>query len=408
MNKASTGSVAYLAEASDGVSVVIPCLNEAESIAAVVQAARDALDSLGVPFEIIVVDNGSTDGSAAKARTAGATVIKEQRIGYGSAIRCGFAAAKHSILLMADGDLTYDLTKLADIVQPILAGEADFVLGNRLDGVQPKAMPFLHQHIGNPFLTKLVQIMFHRRDIKDAHCGLRAIRQDAYQQLGCITTGMEFASEMIIRAIYGKLRISQKDIKYHPRVGKSKLRTFRDGWRHLRFLLLHSPSMVFVFPGLIFWAVSLLAIIPLAIGPVMVATRSIDIHFMLVIGVLNIISMQFMSIGILAKAYAHLSGIRHDPVAAWLYECVSFETGAVVSGLLIALGAVVGIHVVGHWGAKGFGALDMSRPLFFGALCIINGVQLGACSYLFSMMALPRRMDRVDPASKGRALQDQP
>jgi len=395
-------------ESEMGVSVVIPCLNEVGSISSVVQAAQEGLASMGVPGEVIVVDNGSTDGSAAAARGAGAVVVKERRRGYGSAIRCGFGAAKYGILVMADGDLSYDLTKLGEIVRPILDAELDFVMGNRMNGVRPNAMPFLHRHVGNPVLTRLVQIMFHRRDIKDAHSGFRAIRRDAYERLGCITMGMEFASEMIIRAIYAGLRIGYRDIEYHVRTGESKLRTFRDGWRHLRFLVLHSPSMVFVFPGIIFWGVSLLATVPLAAGPVMVSSRRIDIHFMLVMGVLNIVSMQLMSVGILAKAYAHLSGIRHDPVVAWLYKHMSFEVGAVVSGVLIAVGAVVGVYVVGHWTVGGFGELNMARPLFFSVVCMTNGVQLGACSYLFSIMALPRRMDEMDPEDEETAIRDVP
>ena len=309
---------------------------------------------------------------------------------------------------MADGDLTYDLSKLADIVRPIINGEAEFVLGNRMNGMHPKSMPFLHRHVGNPLLTKLVQIMFHRKDIEDAHSGFRAIRKDRYRSLGCITTGMEFASEMIIHAIRGGLRIAYRDIEYHPRIGESKLNTFRDGWRHLRFMLLQSPSMVFVFPGLLFWVVSLLVTVLLATGPVMVSSHRIDIHFMLVMGVLNVASMQLISIGILAKAYAHLSGIRHDPFVAWLYGRLSFEAGALFSGVLIAIGAAVGSFIVGRWAIGGFGELDMARPLFFSSLCLINGVQLGAAAYLFSIMALPRHIHAVPQEDQETAIRDIP
>ena len=395
-------------ERQEGVSVVIPCLNEEASIGRVVEAAKVGLDELGVPGEVIVVDNGSSDESATRARGAGATVVEERLRGYGAAIRCGFVAARHTVLVMADGDLSYDLTKLGLLVRPILEGRADFMLGNRMNGMHAKAMPFLHKHVGNPLLTRLVRIMFRRRDIKDAHTGFRAIRKDCYERMGCITTGMEFASEMIVRAIHSGVRIGFTEIEYHPRAGESKLRTYRDGWRHLRFLLLHSPSMVFVFPGLLVWVMSLSAAVPLAIGPVMVGERRIDIHVMLVIGVLNIASMVFISIGILAKAYAHLSGIRHDPFIAWLYRQVSFEAGAVLSGVLMLLGGCVGGYVVWHWVAKGFGDLNMMRPLFFSGLCIINGTQLGAASYLFSIMALPRQMDALAEEDQETAIRDIP
>jgi len=395
-------------ERQEGVSVVIPCLNEEASIGRVVEAAKAGIEELGVPGEVIVVDNGSTDESAARAREAGATVVEESLRGYGAAIRCGFATAHHTVLVMADGDLSYDLTKLGLLVKPVLGGRVDFMLGNRMNGVHAKAMPFLHKHVGNPLLTRLVRLMFRRRDIKDAHTGFRAIRKDVYERMGCITTGMEFASEMIVRAIHAGIRIGFRDIEYHPRTGESKLRTFRDGWRHLRFLLLHSPSMVFVFPGLLVWMLILVAMLPLAIAPVMVGERKIDIHVMLVLGVLNIASMVFISIGILAKAYAHLSGIRNDPFIAWLYRHLSFEAGAIVSGVLMLVGGVVGGYVVWHWVGKGFGDLDMARPLFFGGLCVINGAQLGATSYLFSIMALPRRMDKVEPEDRETAIREIP
>jgi glycosyltransferase involved in cell wall biosynthesis len=393
---------------AEGVSVVIPCLNEVESIEQVIRNARQGLAPLNLPYEIIVVDNGSTDGSAVRARAAGATVIEEPRRGYGAALRSGFRAAHYSILVMADGDLTYDLKKAETLIRPILDGDADFVLGNRLNGVHSKAMPFLHQHVGNPLLTRLTCLMFHRTDIKDAHSGFRAIRRDRYVQLGCITTGMEFASEMIIRAIYEGLRIAYRDIEYHPRTGESKLRTFRDGWRHLRFLLLHSPSMVFVFPGLLIWTMTLSFAIVLAAGPVIISSRQVDIHSMLVIGVMNIVSMQLMSIGMLAKAYAHLSGIRHDPVIAWLYRHLSFEAGGLLSGGLVCAGIMVVGLVFGNWTSRGFGEINLARPLFFGVLCAVNGVQLGASAYLFSIMALPRRMDDIAPEDSATAIRDIP
>jgi glycosyltransferase involved in cell wall biosynthesis len=402
------GAQVPTSEPRDGVSVVIPCLNEEASIAQVVEMAKSGIADLAVPGEVIVVDNGSSDESKARAREAGAIVLEESQRGYGAAIRCGFAAAQHTVLVMADGDLTYNLTKLGLLVKPILDGRADFMLGNRMNGVHAKAMPFLHKHVGNPLLTRLVRIMFHRRDIKDAHTGFRAVRKDVYERMGCITTGMEFASEMIVRAIHAGIRIEFRDIEYHPRTGESKLRTFRDGWRHLRFLLLHSPSMVFVFPGLLVWTLSLVATVPLAVGPVMVGDRKIDIHAMLVIGVLNIASMVFISTGILAKAYAHLSGIRHDPFIAWLYRQLSFEAGAIVSGVLMLVGGFFGGYVVWQWVTMGFGDLDMVRPLFFGATCIINGAQLGAASYLFSIMALPRRIDTVVSEDRETAIREIP
>lgn len=395
-------------ETREGVSVIIPCLNEEGSIARVVEAAKTGLKGLGLPGEVIVVDNGSSDHSAAYARDAGAVVVQESQPGYGSAIRRGFDCASHSILVVADGDLSYDLTKLGLLVKPILEDRADFMLGNRMNGVHDKAMPFLHQHLGNPLLTRLVRIMFHRRDIKDAHTGFRAVRKEMYEQLGCITTGMEFASEMIVKAIHAGIRIDFIDIEYHPRTGESKLRTFRDGWRHLRFLLLHSPSTVFVFPGAVLWILSLLVTVRLAFGPVMIGERRIDVHFMLVLGIVNVVSMIFVSIGVLAKAYAHLTGIRQDAFIAWLYEQLSFEAGALLSVVLIFMGGALGGWVVWQWASGGFGQLNMVRPLFFSTLCMINGAQIGASSYLFSIMALPMRMKKNMPDDTGTSEKQKP
>ncbi len=387
-----------------GVSVVIPCLNEEASIARVIEAAKLGINELDLPGEVIVVDNGSSDESVSRAIEAGAILVKEPHRGYGSAIRRGFDTAKYSCLVMADGDLTYDLKKLGLLVKPVIEGRADFMLGNRMNGMHPKAMPFLHKHVGNPMLTRLVRIMFHRRDIQDAHTGFRVINKEVYEQLGCITTGMEFASEMIVKAIHAGIRIGFKDIDYHLREGESKLRTFRDGWRHLRFMLLHSPSMVFVFPGVLVWTLSLMGVILLTVGPVMVGEWKLDIHVMLLVGVLNIVSMVFISIGILAKAYAHLSGIRHDPFIAWLYCHLSFEVGALLSGVLVLIGVILGGYVAWEWVAEGSSGLHMLRPLIFSTLCIINSAQLGAACYLFSIMALPRRMNIVAPEDEETAI----
>lgn len=394
------------ANTPEGVSVVLPCLNEVESIAEVVKYALSSLAKLDFPHEVIVVDNGSEDGSAAAAAAAGAKVVHESRRGYGSAIRRGFREAQYSVLVMADCDLTYDLTKVHEIVAPVLAGEVDFVLGNRLKNMHPKAMPFLHRHIGNPLLTKLVQYMFHRRDIEDGQSGYRAIRKTVYESLECITTGMEFASEMIVKAIYANVKLKYVPIEYHPRAGESKLRTFRDGWRHLRFLTLHSPSMLFVVPGLVLWGLSLIAALPMAFGPLKLFSRDFDIHFMLLIGLLNILSLQFITSGMLAKAYAHLSGLRVDRTIAWLYQKLSFEVGAILGGALVLIGTLIGLGVVMHWVTGGFGALNLPRLLFFGILCIVNGTQFGTSAYLFSVMALPRRLDHIENAETDTAIDE--
>lgn len=393
-------------ENSKGISIVIPCLNEEASVGQVIELARQGIARLGLAGEIIVVDNGSSDRSVQIAREHGARVIFEKHRGYGSALRAGFAQACHEILVMGDADLTYDFTAIADLVRPILENRADFVIGNRMKSIRPGAMPKLHRYLGNPVLSFALRVMFGSNLVHDAHCGLRAITAEAYKELRCVTTGMEFASEMVVRAIRCRLRIMERDIVYHPRKGQSKLHSFRDGWRHLRFMILHSPTAMLLVPGVIFWLLGLVISLPLAFGPIIIGGRAVDIHCMLIGGVLNILSIQIITIGLLAKAYGHLSGLHEDPVVAWFYRWFTFEKACLVSGLVIALGVALTLWVVLTWISAGFGALNQQRLLFFALLCLVNGVQIGAASFLFSIMALPRHIDRLPPEAEDTGIAD--
>src|SRR4051812_49364777 len=229
------------------VSVVIPCLNEAASIERCVRRAAEVMGGAAIDGEVVVADNGSTDGSAALARDAGARVVHEARRGYGSAYLAGFRAARGDYIVMLDADLTYPLEDTPRFVEQRDDG-GQLVRGDGMDNIQPGAMPWLHRYVGNPILTGILNVFF-RTGVKDAHCGMRALRSDALAKLDLRTTGMEFASEMVIRAAKERLDIQQVPIEYHPRAGESKLSSFRDGWRHLRFLLIHSPTYLFVVPG---------------------------------------------------------------------------------------------------------------------------------------------------------------
>ena len=389
-----------------GISVVIPSLNEEDSIGQVIEMARKGVAKLGLDEDIIVVDNDSSDRTAQIAREKGARVIFEKHRGYGSALRTGFQNARYEIIVMGDADMTYDFTALDDLVRPILDGKADFVIGNRMKSIEPGAMPKLHRYIGNPLLSLTLRIMFHSNMVHDAHCGLRAITASAYRQLRCVTTGMEFASEMVVRAIRCRLKIVERDIVYHPRKGQSKLHSFRDGWRHLRFMMLHSPTTIMLVPGVIFWTLGLLISLPLAFGPIIIGGRAVDIHCMLIGGVLNILSIQIITIGLLAKAYGHLSGLHDDPVVAWFYRWFTFERACIVSGVIIVIGIVLTAMVVITWVSSGFGALNQQRLLFLALICLVNGVQVGAASFLFSIMALPRHIDRLPPEAEKTGIAD--
>jgi hypothetical protein len=217
---------------------------------------------------------------------------------------------------------------------------------------------------------------------------------------------MEFASEMVVLAIRGGVAIAQREIVYHPRVGDSKLQSFRDGWRHLRFLILHSPTLLLLLPGAVSSALGLLLALPIVVGPVVIGGRNIDIHFMIMAGLLNIVGVQIVTAGLLAKSYGHLSGLRHDEFVARLYRWFTFEKTFLGSVIVALVGCVIAGAVVAEWVLSGFGSLNRARILFFALLLLVDGVQLGLSSYLFSIMALPRHIDTLTAETENTGIAD--
>jgi hypothetical protein len=232
------------------VTVILPCLDEADSVAGCIAEARTGLERAGLSGEVVVVDNGSTDGSARLARDAGARVIREPEVGYGAALRRGIREARGAFVVMADADNTYDLSRLGEVMAPLLADEADLVLGARLDGANRRTMPMLHRWLGTPILSFLVRRAGHDIDVTDSQSGYRAMRAETAQRLGLRASGMEFASEMLIKASIDGLRITERDLGYRPRIGESKLQTMRDGLRHLQQILMMAPQLLLFWPGL--------------------------------------------------------------------------------------------------------------------------------------------------------------
>jgi Glycosyl transferase family 2 len=370
------------------VSVVIPCLNEAENIERCVRAAREVLGSGGIDGEVIVVDNASEDGSAALAAAAGARVVHEPRRGYGSAYLAGFAAARGRYIVMADADLTYDFNEIPRFVAALEEG-AELVMGDRMDNIQPGAMPWLHRYVGNPILTGLLN-MFFSTGVKDAHCGMRALRREVLPRLDLRTTGMEFASEMVIRAAKANLRIAEFPIEYHPRGGESKLASFRDGWRHLRFLLVHSPTHLFIVPGALLAGLGTL-IVALVGGGLDVLGRSWGIHALIGGALLMVVGTQVLALGLCAHAYGTYFMGERDPWFDRMRARFRLEHGLLLGGAFVFVGLTMGAVIVATWISHGFGPLADEHLAVVAATMLIVGIQIFFSSFLLSILGLRRR-----------------
>src|ERR1035437_5165624 len=370
------------------VSVVIPCLNEAGTIGECVRRARAALDSREIAGELIVVDNGSDDGSGGRAAAAGARVVLERERGYGSAYLAGLAAARGRYVVMAEADLTYDFAEIPRFVAELEAG-ADMVVGNRMKNIHPGAMPWHHRYIGNPLLSGLLNLLF-RTGVDDAHCGMRALRRDVLSRLDLRTTGMEFASEMVIRAAKEQLVIRQFPIEYHPREGESKLSSFSDGWRHLRFLLVHSPNYLFIVPGAIMAAIGAL-VEATVISTLPVFGRNWDIHALIAGALLAIVGTQIVALGICAHAYGTYFMAEKDLWFGRMRARFRLEHGLLLGGAIMFAGLVLGAVILVDWITRGFGALAEERLAVLAATLIIVGIQIFFSSFLLSLLGLRRR-----------------
>jgi len=370
------------------VSVVIPCLNEAETIEECVLKARRAMEEADIRGEVVVADNGSDDGSAEIAEAAGARVIHEPRRGYGSAYLAGFGAALGRYVVMADADLTYDFEEIPRFVEPLDEG-ADFVIGNRMDNIHPGAMPWLHRYIGNPLLSGTLNVFF-RTGVRDAHCGMRAFRRELLPRLDLRTTGMEFASEMVIRAAKEDMDIRQMPIEYHPRGGESKLSSFRDGWRHLRFLLVHSPTHLFVVPGALLALVGALVSLTVLLQ-IDVLGREWDLHSMIAGALLLIMGTQVLGLGLCAHAYGTYFMGEKDPWFDRARRRFRLEHGLLAGGAVLLGGLGLGVGIVVTWAQRGFGELAETRLAVLGATLMIVGIQVVFSSFLLSILGLRRK-----------------
>ncbi len=375
------------------VSIVMPCLNEVETLGACIAEAREAIAKGGYTAEIIVADNGSADGSQLVARELGAKVVDVQRKGYGSALIGGIDAAQGRFVVMGDADASYDFGAIAPLIAKLRDGY-DLVVGNRfLGGIEPGAMPWSHRWLGNPVLSSINKMFFHA-PVGDTHCGLRAFTKDAYEKMRLRATGMEFASEMVIKASLKGMRITEVPVVLRPD-GRSRpphLRTWRDGWRHLRFMLLFSPRWLFLYPGLALLVVGLGLSALLIAGPLRIGGVRLDIHTMLVAGFLALLGYQLVLFAVFTKMFAIREGFHPPhPALQTLLRYITLEVG-LLAGALMALGGLVALVLaVTSWQSVGFGNLNPSttmREVIPAVVLLSLGTQTIFASFFISILSI--------------------
>jgi glycosyltransferase involved in cell wall biosynthesis len=381
------------------VSVVMPCLNEALTVGVCVARAVEALDVSGIVGEVVVADNGSSDGSQRIAADAGARVIPVLVRGYGSALLGGIQGARGRYVVMGDADNSYDFAELPRFVDKLREGY-DLVQGCRLRAgggrVAPGAMPPLHRWLGNPMFSWLARVWF-RAPVHDVHCGMRGFRRTLVRDLDLRCTGMEFASEMIIRAALRRVRVDEVPITLHQdgRGGRAPhLRTFRDGWRHLRFYLLYSPRWLFLAPGAVLAAIGALAYL-LALPATVIAGVGFDVHTLLFGSVAVVCGYQAVLFGVLAKVFAVTTGLLPiDPRVERAFRVANLERGLLAGAAVLGLGILLLLAVTVAWWQVDFGALDYRATMRLaipGAMLTVLGVQTVLFSFFFSILGLPRR-----------------
>ncbi len=374
------------------VSIVIPCLNEANSVGICVEKALRAFRTNHIRGEVVVADNGSTDGSMEVARATGARVVHAEIRGYGHALRKGIQAAHGSFIVMGDADDSYDFLEVPRFVARWREGY-EVVMGNRfLGGIKPGAMPWHHQHIGNPLLSGLLNLFF-RANMGDAHCGMRGFTKEVYERMDLRTTGMEFASEFVIKAHQVGARTTEIPVTLWPdkRGRQPHLRSFRDGWRHLRFMLLFAPNWLFLLPGFILAAFGLALVSWLLPGPKHVGRVEFDIHTMVFGMVFTLTGIQIVLVGIFAKVFSYSERFdRKQRSLQRAFKKVKLEHGLLLGGLMALLGLGGSAWVLMKWAENGFGPLAQIRAVIFWSMWFFIGVQLFFSSFFLSMLGISR------------------
>ncbi|HZW81211.1 MAG TPA: glycosyltransferase [Candidatus Deferrimicrobiaceae bacterium] len=378
------------------VSVVMPCLNEAETLEVCIVKAQRALQEAHITGEIIIADNGSTDGSLRIAERFGAKVVNVQAKGYGSALMGGIAAASGQYVVMGDADDSYDFGHIPRFVEQLREG-ADVVMGNRFrGGIQKNAMPALHRYFGNPALTRLGRLFF-KSPVGDFYCGLRGFRKDAYERMALRTTGMEFATEMVVKATLLELRIAEVPTTLSPdgRNRPPHLRTWRDGWRTLRFFLLYSPRWLFLYPGIALMLLGTALGLWLLPAPRTLGGVTFDVHTLVYAAAFVLLGFQAIAFACFTKIFAISEGLLPpDAALDKLFRYITLELGVAVGAVLTIAGFTASAYAVSAWGAQHFGMLDYSRTMRIvipAALLLTLGAQTIFASFFMSVLGLRRK-----------------
>jgi glycosyltransferase involved in cell wall biosynthesis len=403
LNLTSTGETSGRAQPQVDVSVVMPCLNEADSVGICVSKALEGIRRTGLRGEVVVSDNGSTDGSAAIALAAGARVVHQPARGYGNAYLKGFAEARGRFIVMGDSDDTYDFREIGALIKPLQDGTSDYVLGSRFGGeILKGAMTWSHRYVGNPILTGVLNRFFGLKS-SDAHSGMRAFTREALDRMSLCCEGMEFASEIVVKAARAELRVTEVPIQYHPRIGESKLNGVRDAWRHMRFMLLLSPKYLFIIPGLVFFLVGFVGQSALLFGSVTVGHHLLQVHFSILFALLTLAGSQAVIFGVFARTYAKSVGLdKPSPISDWVERDFSLERGLVVGALFFMVGFGIDLSILVAWLNHSMGALNAVRPAIFALTMMVLGLQFIFASFFLSLFqvrthAVPVPVDYLVP-----------
>jgi glycosyltransferase involved in cell wall biosynthesis len=375
------------------LTILMPCLNEVRTLEACIGKALAFLKANNIAGEVLISDNGSNDGSQALARSLGAIVVDVPIRGYGAALIAGIRAANGKYIIMGDSDDSYDFSNLGSFVAALRAGN-ELVMGNRFrGGIEPGAMPKLHRYLGNPVLSGIGRLLF-QSPIKDFHCGLRGFNRQSMLGLNLHTTGMEFASEMVVKATLHGLRIAEVPTTLKPdgRGRPPHLRSWRDGWRHLKFLLLHSPKWLFFYPGLLLLIVGSLSQAAIFLGPITIGSSSLSIQTMLYASVASVIGLQLCLLALIGVEFSNKSGVSPNTGRAEIFlRNASLERGLILGGITLFLGFTLGLHTLFKWAAIGFGGLapEVSMRLAIpAAWLVLSGSEIMAASFFLALIRI--------------------